>query len=41
MASFRDLLAAAKSEITEVDTSTAAQYLDEGWAVLDVREPDE
>ncbi len=41
MASFRDLLAAAKSEITEVDTSTAEQYLDQGWALLDVREPDE
>jgi molybdopterin/thiamine biosynthesis adenylyltransferase/rhodanese-related sulfurtransferase len=41
MATFRDLLAAAKSEITEIDTATASGYLDQGWAVLDVREPDE
>lgn len=41
MATFRDLLAAAKAEITEVDTSTAAQHLDAGWVALDVREPDE
>jgi molybdopterin/thiamine biosynthesis adenylyltransferase/rhodanese-related sulfurtransferase len=41
MATFRDLLAAAKSEIVEVDTSTAADRIQQGWAVLDVREPDE
>jgi sulfur-carrier protein adenylyltransferase/sulfurtransferase len=41
MATFRDLLAAAKSEITEVDTSAAAELIQQGWAVLDVREPDE
>ncbi len=41
MATFRDLLAAAKSEITEVDTQTAAERIQKGWAVLDVREPDE
>jgi molybdopterin/thiamine biosynthesis adenylyltransferase/rhodanese-related sulfurtransferase len=41
MATFRDLLAAAKSEITEVDTATAADRIQQGWAVLDVREPDE
>src|SRR3982751_1227068 len=41
MASFRDLLAAAKSEITEVDTAVAAEHIGAGWAVLDVREPDE
>jgi sulfur-carrier protein adenylyltransferase/sulfurtransferase len=41
MASFRDLLKAAKSEITEVDTAGAAERIDDGWAVLDVREPDE
>ena len=41
MASFRDLLAAAKAEITEVDTATAAERLAAGWALLDVREPDE
>ena len=41
MATFRDLLAAAKAEITEVDTETAAQHIAEGAVVLDVREPDE
>ena len=41
MATFRDLLAAAKSEIVEVDTSSAADRIQQGWAVLDVREPDE
>jgi len=41
MATFRDLLAAAKSEITEVDTAAAAELIQQGWAVLDVREPDE
>ena len=41
MATFRDLLSAAKSEITEVTTETAAHHIAEGYAVLDVREPDE
>jgi molybdopterin/thiamine biosynthesis adenylyltransferase/rhodanese-related sulfurtransferase len=41
MASFRDLLKAAKAEITEVDTAGAAERIAGGWAVLDVREPDE
>jgi len=41
MATFRDLLAAAKSEIAEIDTTTAASRLDDGALVLDVREPDE
>ncbi len=41
MATFRDLLAAAKSEITEVDTSVAAEHIATGALVLDVREPDE
>ena len=41
MASFRDLLAAAKSEITEVDTAGAAAEIDGGALILDVREPDE
>src|SRR6201995_366652 len=41
MANFRDLLKAAKAEITEVDTDGAAARLADGWAVLDVREPDE
>ncbi len=41
MATFRDLLSAAKSQITEVDTSGAAALIDKGALVLDVREPDE
>ncbi|MBI4935633.1 MAG: molybdopterin-synthase adenylyltransferase MoeB [Actinobacteria bacterium] len=41
MATFRDLLAAAKAEITEVDTATAEARIAEGWVALDVREPDE
>jgi molybdopterin/thiamine biosynthesis adenylyltransferase/rhodanese-related sulfurtransferase len=41
MATFRDLLAAAKSEIAEIDTETTASRLDDGALVLDVREPDE
>ena len=41
MASFRDLLSAAKSAITEVDTETASTKIDDGALVLDVREPDE
>ena len=41
MATFRDLLAAAKSEIVEVDTDDAAARIAAGALVLDVREPDE
>jgi len=42
MATFRDLLAAAKSEITEIDTGAAQALIDSGGVtVLDVREPDE
>ena len=42
MATFRDLLAAAKAEITEIDTAGAADRIARGGvAVLDVREPDE
>ena len=42
MATFRDLLSAAKSVITEVDTATAqTQITAGGVTVLDVREPDE
>ena len=41
MASFRDLLAQAKSAITEVDTAEAASRIERGVVVLDVREPDE
>jgi molybdopterin/thiamine biosynthesis adenylyltransferase/rhodanese-related sulfurtransferase len=42
MATFRDLLAATKSEIREVDTNEAAELAAQhGTLVLDVREPDE
>ncbi len=41
MATFRDLLAAAKAQIVEVDTGDAAQRIADGALVLDVREPDE
>jgi sulfur-carrier protein adenylyltransferase/sulfurtransferase len=43
MASFRDLLSAAKTQIVEIDTATAAARIQENpnALVLDVREPDE
>jgi molybdopterin/thiamine biosynthesis adenylyltransferase/rhodanese-related sulfurtransferase len=41
MPSFRDLLAATKSEIREVDTAEADEQRRQGAVVLDVREPDE
>src|SRR6478609_6828509 len=41
MATFRDLLSAAKSEIVEVDTEGAAALIADGARILDVREPDE
>ena len=41
MATFRDLLTAAKAEIVEISTDTAADLIAEGHVVLDVREPDE
>jgi molybdopterin/thiamine biosynthesis adenylyltransferase/rhodanese-related sulfurtransferase len=41
MATFRDLLSAAKAEITEVDPAGATDRIEAGAAVLDVREPDE
>ncbi len=41
MATFRDLLTSAKSEITEISTETAAEHIAAGHVVLDVREPDE
>ena len=41
MATFRDLLSAAKSEITEISTETAAEHIADGYTILDVREPDE
>ena len=42
MATFRDLLTAAKSQIREVDPAEAAEHIARpGTLVLDVREPDE
>lgn len=41
MATFRDLLSAAKSEIAEISTEVAAEHIASGYTVLDVREPDE
>jgi len=41
MTTFRDLLGAAKAQITEIDTATAEQQIAAGAIVLDVREPDE
>ena len=41
MATFRDLLLAAKAEIDEISTETAAQHIEDGYTILDVREPDE
>lgn len=41
MATFRDLLSAAKAEITEVTPEVAAAHIESGHLVLDVREPDE
>ncbi len=41
MASFRDLLQNAKTQIREVDTVGGSELLAEGWTLLDVREPDE
>ena len=41
MATFRELLRQAKARIREVDTAAGAELLDEGWTLLDVREPDE
>ena len=41
MATFRDLLTAAKAQIIEVDTAAAADLIAGGAVVVDVREPDE
>lgn len=41
MATFRDLLSAAKAVVTEVDTEQASVRIASGATVLDVREPDE
>src|SRR5947199_6227639 len=41
MASYRDLLQAAKSEIEEADARNAQALLDDGAVLVDVRERDE
>ena len=41
MPTFRDILIAAKSRITEIDTATGERLRGAGAALLDVREPDE
>ena len=41
MATFRDLLSSAKSEIVEISTDEAADRIAAGHLILDVREPDE
>ncbi len=41
MTSFRELLAATRKQIREVDTAEAALLLQNGGTVLDVREPEE
>ena len=41
MPTFRDVLIAAKSRITEIDTATGERLRGAGAALLDVREPDE
>ena len=41
MATFRDLLSSAKSEIVEISTDEAAERIAGGHLILDVREPDE
>jgi len=41
MATFRDLLTAAKADITEISTDQAADHIAQGAQILDVREPDE
>ncbi len=41
MTSFRELLAATRKQIQEVDTAEAAQLIQNGGTVLDVREPEE
>lgn len=41
MATFKDLLSSAKSEIVEINTEDAAERIAAGHLILDVREPDE
>jgi len=41
MSNFRELLQAAKKDIVEVATKEAENLINDGWLVVDVREPDE
>lgn len=41
MATFRELLAATKAQIQEIDTETAEALRSDGYIMLDIREPDE
>ncbi len=41
MASFRELLKATKAKIVEVDVAAAADLIEQGYVLLDVREADE
>ena len=41
MATFRELLRQAKARVREVDTARGQELLEQGWTLLDVREPDE
>ncbi len=41
MATFRELLNAARTQIEEIDTETAEALIGQGHRVLDIREPDE
>src|ERR671912_470972 len=41
MATFRDLLRAAKATVSSISTEAAAERIASGYTVLDVREPDE
>jgi len=41
MPNFRELLSATKAQIREVDTAEGDEMRQQGWTILDVREPDE
>ena len=41
MSNFRELLQATKKDIVEVATKEAENLINDGWLVVDVREPDE
>ena len=41
MVVFKDVLAAAKAEVSEIDGATAGERVAKGAQLIDVREPDE